>query len=49
MVGVRIRLALHGCTNRPFFHIVVAPSRFKRNGRHLEQVINILMTNVSFL
>ena len=35
---VRIRLALHGCTNRPFYHIVVAPARFKRDGRHLEQV-----------
>ncbi|CAI8055906.1 28S ribosomal protein S16, mitochondrial [Geodia barretti] len=35
---VRIRLALHGCTNRPFYHIVVAPSKAPRNGRHLEQV-----------
>lgn len=35
---VRIRLAMHGCTNRPFYHIVVASSKFKRNGRHLEQV-----------
>ena len=37
-MSVRIRLALHGCTNRPFYHIVVAPSKFKRDGRHLEQV-----------
>ena len=36
---IRIRLALHGCTNRPFYHIVVAPSKAPRNGRHLEQVI----------
>ena len=35
---VRIRLALHGCTNRPFYHVVVAPSKAPRNGRHLEQV-----------
>ena len=38
IMPVRIRLALHGCTNRPFYHIVVAPARFKRDGRHLEQV-----------
>lgn len=36
--GLKIRLALHGCTNRPFFHIIVTESRFKRNGRHLEQL-----------
>jgi small subunit ribosomal protein S16 len=37
-VILRIRLALHGCTNRPFYHVVVAANKFKRNGRHLEQV-----------
>jgi len=42
-MAVRIRLALQGCKNRPFYHIVVAPSRFKRGGRHLEQV-RVIMT-----
>ena len=40
LMPIRIRLALHGCTNRPFYHIVVASSKAPRNGRHLEQVIN---------
>lgn len=35
---VRIRLSRWGCTNRPFFHIVVADSKAPRNGRHYEQV-----------
>ena len=33
-----IRLAYHGCANRPFFHIVVARNRKPRNGPHLEQI-----------
>ncbi|KAG6502082.1 hypothetical protein ZIOFF_041969 [Zingiber officinale] len=33
---VRIRLARFGCKNRPFYRIVAADSRFKRDGRHLE-------------
>lgn len=37
-MAVRIRLSLHGCTNRPFYHIVVATSKSKRDGRHIEQV-----------
>lgn len=37
-VVLRIRLALHGCRNRPFYHIVVAHNIAKRDGRHLEQV-----------
>ncbi|XP_065830321.1 small ribosomal subunit protein bS16m-like [Oscarella lobularis] len=37
-MAVRIRLALHGCKNRPFYHIVVANSKWKRDGKHLEQV-----------
>ena len=32
-----IRLAYHGCANRPFFHIVVARNRKPRNTR-LEQI-----------
>ncbi|XP_065917094.1 small ribosomal subunit protein bS16m-like [Dysidea avara] len=35
---LRIRLARWGCTNRPFYHIVVADARAPRNGRHFEQV-----------
>ncbi|EDV27626.1 putative 28S ribosomal protein S16, mitochondrial [Trichoplax sp. H2] len=35
---VAIRLALHGCRHRPFYHIVVANKRSKRNGLPLEQV-----------
>lgn len=35
---IRIRLSRWGCTNRPFFHIVVADSKAPRNGRHYEQV-----------
>ena len=43
IMPVRIRLSLRGCTNRPFYHIVVAPSRFKRGGRHLEQVTDVTL------
>ncbi|XP_062515538.1 small ribosomal subunit protein bS16m-like [Corticium candelabrum] len=35
---LRIRLALHGCKNRPFYHIVVANKKWKRDGKHFEQV-----------
>lgn len=35
---VAIRLALHGCANRPFYHIVAMPHRRSRNGRVLEQI-----------
>jgi small subunit ribosomal protein S16 len=35
---VTIRLARGGAKNRPFFHIVVADSRSKRDGRHIERV-----------
>jgi len=38
MSVVRIRLSLRGCTNRPFYHIVVANSKWKRDGKHIEQV-----------
>lgn len=37
-VGPRIRLALFGCTNRPFFHIIVTEGRRKRNTGRSEQV-----------
>lgn len=37
-MAVVLRLARRGTTNRPFYHIVAADSRFKRDGRYLEQV-----------
>lgn len=33
-----VRLARYGCTNRPFYHIVVIPNRSPRNGRIIEQL-----------
>ena len=39
---IRIRLSRWGCTNRPFFHIVVADSKAPRNGRHYEQVCSFI-------
>ncbi|OWF55315.1 28S ribosomal protein S16, mitochondrial-like [Mizuhopecten yessoensis] len=35
---VVIRLALHGCTNRPFFHIVLARNRSPRNAKPIAQL-----------
>lgn len=35
---VTIRLARGGAKKRPFYHIVVADKRDKRDGRHLERV-----------
>lgn len=35
---VTIRLARGGAKARPFFHIVVANSRDKRDGRHIERL-----------
>lgn len=35
---VRIRLARHGRKSRPFYHLVVADSRFPRDGRFLEKI-----------
>ena len=35
---VRIRLARHGRKSRPFYHVVVADSRFPRDGRFIEKV-----------
>lgn len=43
MPVVRIRLALHGCLNRPFYHIVVALNKSKRDGKHFEQVSGLTM------
>lgn len=35
---VTIRLARGGAKKRPFYHIVVADSRSKRDGRYIERV-----------
>lgn len=35
---VTIRLARGGAKKRPFYHIVVADSRSKRDGRHVERL-----------
>lgn len=35
---VKIRLARGGAKKRPFYHIVVADSRRKRDGGHIERV-----------
>jgi small subunit ribosomal protein S16 len=35
---VVIRLARMGAKKRPFYNIVVADQRFKRDGRHIERV-----------
>ncbi|WWO97253.1 MAG: 30S ribosomal protein S16 [Candidatus Dasytiphilus stammeri] len=33
-----IRLARHGCKNRPFYKVVVADNRSPRDGRFIERV-----------
>ncbi|CAL4322364.1 30S ribosomal protein S16 [Buchnera aphidicola] len=35
---VKIRLVLQGSKKKPFYKIVVADSRFPRNGRFIEQI-----------
>lgn len=37
-MSLSIRLALHGCANRPFYHIVVMPARFNRDAKPTEQL-----------
>ncbi len=37
-MAVTLRLARRGATHRPFYHIVAADQRFRRDGRYLEQV-----------
>ncbi len=37
-MAVKIRLARHGATKRPYYRIVVADSESKRDGRFLENV-----------
>jgi len=35
-MAVKIRMARHGTTNKPFYRIVAADSAAKRDGRYLE-------------
>jgi small subunit ribosomal protein S16 len=37
-MAVKIRLARHGAKKRPYYRIVVADSRKKRDGRFIEEV-----------
>lgn len=37
-MAVTLRMSRHGTKKRPFYHIVAADSRDKRDGRFLEQV-----------
>ena len=37
-MAVKIRLARHGATKKPFYRIVVADGESKRDGRYLENV-----------
>ena len=37
-MAVKIRLARHGAKKAPYYRIVVADSRTKRDGRHIDQV-----------
>ncbi len=35
---VVLRLARHGANKRPYYHIIVADSRSKRDGKNLERI-----------
>lgn len=37
-MAVTIRLSRHGQTHRPFYHIVAADTRMRRDGRYLEKL-----------
>ncbi len=37
-MAVILRLARRGTTHRPYYHIVAADSRHRRDGRYLEQI-----------
>lgn len=37
-MAVKIRLARHGAHKAPYYRIVVADSRARRDGRYIEQV-----------
>ena len=36
-MATKIRLARHGKKGKPFYHIVIADSRAKRDGRYIER------------
>ena len=44
-MGLVVRLARHGAKKRPFYRVVVADSRHKRDGRHLENLGTFLPTS----
>ncbi len=37
-MAVHLRLARHGTRNRPFYHIVAADHRMRRDGRFIEKL-----------
>jgi small subunit ribosomal protein S16 len=37
-LAVKIRLARHGATKKPYYRVVVADARARRDGRFIEQV-----------
>ena len=37
-MATKIRLARHGKKGKPFYHIVIADSRAKRDGRYIERI-----------
>ena len=37
-MATKIRLARHGKKGKPFYHIVTADSRAKRDGRYIERI-----------
>ena len=53
-MATKIRLARHGKKGKPFYHIVIADSRAKRDGRYIERIgsynpnINPALININF-
>ena len=45
---VVIRLARGGAKKRPFYNIVVADSRERRDGRYLERPLRVALDRVSY-
>jgi small subunit ribosomal protein S16 len=37
-MSVKIRLARHGSTNNPFYHVIAADGRAKRDGKFIEKL-----------
>ncbi|MDR0499770.1 MAG: 30S ribosomal protein S16 [Coriobacteriales bacterium] len=37
-MAVKIRLARHGATKRPYYRVIVADARARRDGRFIEEV-----------